>query len=151
MLSQPGPAAESLEADSETSYRLLTNLRRECVEAKEALSVDSVAVVYSMIPGGPTSLRVTRSELEALVRPARSFQTVDVARRALASAKVAAADLDSIVLVGGDSRIPLVTEILDREFGVPIRLDTHPKHDIALGAARSAKESLSAGADVGPP
>ena len=40
-----------------------------------------------------------------------------------------------MVLVGGSSRIPLVSEMLSAAFGRPLALDTHPKHDVALGAA----------------
>ena len=56
--------------------------------------------------------------------------------RALRSAHLTAADLTTIVLVGGSSRIPLVSHLLQSEFGVRTALDTHPKHDIALGAVR---------------
>ncbi len=40
-----------------------------------------------------------------------------------------------MVLVGGSSRIPLVSEMLSAAFGRPLALDNHPKHDVALGAA----------------
>jgi hypothetical protein len=39
------------------------------------------------------------------------------------------------VLVGGSSRIPPVGEMLQGAFEVPLSVDTHPKHDVALGAA----------------
>ena len=39
------------------------------------------------------------------------------------------------MLVGGSSRIPLVSEMLSAEFGRPLAIDNHPKHDVALGAA----------------
>ena len=41
----------------------------------------------------------------------------------------------AIVLVGGSSRIPLVSEMLSAAFGRPLAMDNHPKHDVALGAA----------------
>ena len=39
------------------------------------------------------------------------------------------------MLVGGSSRIPLVSEMLSAAFGRPLAIDNHPKHDVALGAA----------------
>ena len=57
-------------------------------------------------------------------------------RRALRSASVESSDLAAIVLIGGSSRIPLVTELLQRAFDLQPALDTHPKHDVVLGAVR---------------
>lgn len=113
----------------------LSRLRRDCVDAKEALSSDVTTVVPVSLPGLSTTVRVTRSEFEELIRPALQ-ETVAATRRGLASAGVAPDDLSAIVLIGGSSRIPLVGEILQHELGIPAALDTHPKHDVALGAAR---------------
>ena len=51
-----------------------------------------------------------------------------------------------MVLVGGSSRIPLVSHLLQSEFGVRTALDTHPKHDIALGAVQYHPTSTAGGA-----
>lgn len=115
----------------------LTRLRRECVEAKEALSTDMAAIVPVSLPGLTTTARVTRSEFETLIRPPLEV-TVAAMRRALRSASLGPADLTAIVLIGGSSRIPLVGEMLQRAFGLQPALDTHPKHDVALGAVRLA-------------
>ena len=122
----------------------LARLRRDCVDAKEALSSDVTTVVPVSLPGLSTTVRVTRSEFEELIRPALE-ETVAATRRGLASAGVAPKDLSAIVLIGGSSRIPLVGEILQRELelSLPPALDNHPKHDVALGAAR-----LAAGSDA---
>ncbi|HEY5786641.1 MAG TPA: Hsp70 family protein [Microlunatus sp.] len=117
----------------------LARLRRDCVEAKEALSTDVDAVVPIGVPGLSTSVRVLRAEFEALIRPALK-ETMAAASRALQSAHMEARELTAFVLVGGSSRIPLVAELLQRQFGVPVGLVLHPTHDIALGAARA--ESL---------
>src|SRR5262249_44166270 len=95
----------------------LARLRRECVEAKEALSNDVETTLSVLLPGVTTSVRLTRDELEALITsPLRD--TLDAMQRALRSAQLAAADLATIVLVGGSSRIPLVSHLLQSEFGV---------------------------------
>lgn len=113
----------------------LSRLRRDCVDAKEALSSDVTAVVPVALPGLSTSVRVTRSEFEELIRPSL-METLAATRRGLSSADIQSSELTAVVLIGGSSRIPLVGEMLQHEFGIPAALDTHPKHDVALGAAR---------------
>ena len=128
----------------------LGRLRRDCVEAKEALSSDVTTVVPVSLPGLSTTVRVTRSEFEELIRPALE-ETVAATRRGLNSAGVDPSDLDGIVLIGGSSRIPLVGEMLQQKLGIPAALDTHPKHDVALGAARLAEaQSIKAAASTAP-
>jgi actin-like ATPase involved in cell morphogenesis len=124
-----------LDPDDPLVTDALARLRRECVEAKEALSSDVEATISVALPGITTSLRMTRTELEGLITsPLRD--TLDATQRALRSANLTAADLATVVLVGGSSRIPLVSHLLQSEFGVRTAMDTHPKHDIALGAVQ---------------
>jgi molecular chaperone DnaK len=130
-----GERLGGLDLDDPGTIGGLARLRRECVEAKEALSVDSETMVQVALPGLVTSVRVSRTELEQLIRPTLD-QTVAATARALRSAGLGPKDLSGIVLVGGSSRIPLVAEVLQRELDAPIALDAHPKHDIALGALR---------------
>ena len=49
-----------------------------------------------------------------------------------------------MVLVGGSSRIPLVSQMLSAAFGRPLALDNHPKHDVAIGAAISDTRAAQA-------
>ena len=139
-----GEKIAALDPDDEAVTVGLARLRRECVEAKEALSGDVDAVVPVSLPGLSTAVRITRSEFESLIRPSLEATMAGLSR-ALRSASVEAKDLRAIVLVGGSSRIPLVGEMLQREFGVPTALDIHPKHDVALGAVRVGESGLSTG------
>ena len=113
----------------------LARLRRDCVEAKETLSTDVDTLVPVALPGLNTTVRLTRAEFEMMIRPALT-ETIAAMTRALRNAAVEPTQLRSILLVGGSSRIPLVSEMLHHEFSVPTALDTHPKHDIALGSVR---------------
>ena len=124
-----------LDLDDPVVTAALARLRRECVEAKEALSSDVEATIAVTLPGVTTSVRMTRAELEGLISPPLR-ETVDATERAVRSANLTAADLTTVVLVGGSSRIPLVSHLLQSELGVRTAMDTHPKHDIALGAVR---------------
>ena len=121
----------------------LGRLRRDCVEAKEALSTDVDTLVPVALPGLSTTVRITRAEFELMIRPALT-ETIAAMSRALRNAHVEPSQLRSILLVGGSSRIPLVSEMLHREFSVPTALDTHPKHDVALGSVRVGQEETDA-------
>jgi actin-like ATPase involved in cell morphogenesis len=125
----------------------LDRLRRDCVEAKEALSTEIEAVVPFSLGGRQTSVRITRAELEDLIRSALE-ETIAATGRALRSAGVGSADIGRFVLVGGSSRIPLVAEMLVSAFRCPVAIDTHPKHDVAMGAARTAEQHR--GVEAGP-
>lgn len=140
-----GDSAARLDSDDPATMTGLVRLRRDCVEAKESLSADVDTLVPVALPGINTSVRVNRSELEALIRPSLS-QTVGAMGRALRSAGVDSGDLHAIVLIGGSSRIPLVTQLLRAAFDAPTALDIHPKHDIALGAVQSNVHRLGLGA-----
>lgn len=130
-------AVEALDPDDPLALSSLTRLRADCVEAKEALSSDHEAAVPVVLPTVQTEIRITRPELEALIRPVMG-DTVAAMRRALQSAGVTADELDAVLLVGGSSRIPLVGDLVGEMLGRPVAVDAHPKHLVAMGAARHA-------------
>ncbi len=113
----------------------IRQLRRNCVDAKEALSQDVDTVVPVSIADIRTSVRITRPDFEALIAPALD-DTVRATQRGMRSSGLAPSDISTFVLVGGSSRIPLVSEVLARAFHCTVARDTHPKHDVAMGAAR---------------
>jgi molecular chaperone DnaK len=128
-----GPAFTTLDEDDPATQAAVVRLREECVQAKEALSADTDVAIPVLLPGITTEVRLTRGELEAMVRPALAA-SVESLRRAVASAELQPADLHSVLLVGGSSRIPLVAQLVG-ELGRPVAVDAHPKDVVALGAA----------------
>ncbi|WP_285319526.1 Hsp70 family protein [Pseudarthrobacter sp. lyk4-40-TYG-27] len=115
----------------------LSRLRRECVEAKEALSADSEATIPVLLPGVQQQVRLVRAEFEALIEdPVRD--TVDALEQSLARLHLEAADLSAVLLIGGSSRIPLVAQLVSEQLGRPIAVDADPKSSICLGAAVAA-------------
>ncbi|MDY7086133.1 MAG: Hsp70 family protein [Actinomycetota bacterium] len=129
-----GDAALALDADDPEVVVALSRLRRDCVEAKEALSFDTETEIPVALPGLHTRVRLNRSELEAMISPALE-DTLVATRRAMRSAGLDAAQVSAILLAGGSSRIPVVAQLLGEEFGRPVIADPHPEHSIALGAA----------------
>ena len=113
----------------------VARLRRECTEAKEALSVDTEATIPVALGGVRQRVRVTRAEFEEMIRPDLD-RTIEALHRALQSAAVDGTQLDAILLVGGSSRIPLVSQLVSAEFGQAPAIDTDPKTTVAIGAAR---------------
>jgi molecular chaperone DnaK len=127
-------ALSELDLDDPRMASSLVRVRQDCVLAKEALSGDTETSVPVMLPDLTTEVRLTRGEFEEMIR-APVEATVSALRRALTAADVAPEDLRTVLLVGGSSRIPLVSQMLSAELGRPTAVDTHPKHAVALGAA----------------
>jgi actin-like ATPase involved in cell morphogenesis len=111
-------------------------LRRECTDAKEALSADTEVTIPVMLPGVSTRVRMVRPEFEQLVGPAIDA-TVEALRAACASAGLAPGDLSAVLLVGGSSRIPLVAQRVSGAFDRPVTVDSDPKAVVATGAVLS--------------
>jgi len=134
-----GEVLTELDPNDPASLAAMTRLRDECAAAREALSADVEVAIPVVLPNVMTEVRLTRAELEAMVAPALA-DTVSTMRQALRSAGVQPVDLDALLLVGGASRMPLVARLLTDELAIPVATDTHPKHVVALGAARVAAD-----------
>ncbi|MET0135935.1 MAG: Hsp70 family protein [Kibdelosporangium sp.] len=119
----------------------MVRLRRDCTEAKEALSDDTEATVPVLLPAIRTQVRLTRPEFEDMIRPVL-VDTVRSLQRAVQSAGLTADEVDAVLLVGGSSRIPLVTSMISAELGRPVAVDADPKAVVALGAALAADQSV---------
>ncbi|WP_261567482.1 Hsp70 family protein [Frankia gtarii] len=119
----------------------LSRLRQECVLAKEALSADEEVVIPVDLPGARRDVKLGRAQFEEMIRPAIA-STVEALHRALGSAEVKAGDLSGVLLAGGSSRIPAVARTIEAALQCPTIVDAHPKHVVALGAARIAAALL---------
>jgi actin-like ATPase involved in cell morphogenesis len=134
--SLPGGLGD-LDEDDPAARSAVARLRKDCVEAKEALSSDVDVSIPVLLPGHQTEIRLTRTEYEAMIRPSLA-DSIQAMHRALESAGVVAPDLSAVLLVGGSSRTPLVSQMVGSELGRPVAVDTHPKHGTAMGAALAA-------------
>jgi actin-like ATPase involved in cell morphogenesis len=111
----------------------LARLRRECMEAKEALSADTEVSIPVLTPAGQGHVRLHRSEFEAVIRP-HLEDTVSALHRAIGSAGLVPEQLSAVLLVGGSSRIPLVARLVAQHLGLPVVVDAYPATTIARGA-----------------
>lgn len=137
-----GGAINELDPDDLVAVADVAELRRQCTQAKEALSVETATSIPVRLPGLRTDVRLTRDEFEDRIRPLVK-ETVPIVRRAAESAGVSTDQLASVLLVGGSSRIPLVAELLAAALGRPITTDANPKLAVALGAALSIEPTIT--------
>ncbi len=80
------------------------------------------------------NIRLTRSKLESLVEDLVT-RTIAPCRTALNDAGLAASDIDEVILVGGQTRMPKVQEVVADFFGKAARKDVNPDEAVAIGAA----------------
>ena len=132
------PALGEEEPDATARLRRSFALcRRECIEAKETLSVQTQVTIPVLLPHVQSQVSLTRADFEDLIFP-QLADTVQALERTLASAGVAPVDLDGVLVVGGSSRIPLVAQMLAAKLGRPVAVDPDAQTAVALGAALSA-------------
>ncbi|MDE0415134.1 MAG: molecular chaperone DnaK [Gammaproteobacteria bacterium] len=83
------------------------------------------------------NIRVTRAKLEALVEDLIN-RTIGPCRTALSDAGLSVGDINDVILVGGQIRMPKVQEAVRDFFGRDPRKDVNPDEAVALGAAIQA-------------
>ena len=85
---------------------------------------------------GPKHLvvKLTRSKLESLVEDLVQ-RSLDPCKMALADADLSTSEIDEVILVGGQTRMPLVQEKVTAFFGKESRKDVNPDEAVAMGAA----------------
>ena len=80
------------------------------------------------------NIKLTRAKLEALVEDLVK-RTIDPCRTALNDAGLRVSDVDEVILVGGQTRMPKVQEAVKDFFGKEPRKDVNPDEAVAVGAA----------------
>jgi molecular chaperone DnaK len=85
---------------------------------------------------GPKHLnvKITRAKLESLVEDMVKA-TLEPLRIALKDADLSVGDIDDVILVGGQTRMPLVQSAVAEFFGKEARKDVNPDEAVAMGAA----------------
>lgn len=83
------------------------------------------------------NIKVTRAKLEALVEDMVKA-TLEPLKTALADADLSTSDVTDVILVGGQTRMPLVQQVVTDFFGKEPRKDVNPDEAVASGAAVQA-------------
>jgi molecular chaperone DnaK (HSP70) len=125
---------EQLRFSEERPWRLAQGaFGSECRAAKERLSFATDTAIYVPSPAD-IELALTRAELEQAIR-GDVVHTVDEAVATVERAGATTSDVAAVHLVGGTSRIPLITRLLSERFGTVPTTWGDPKAAVALGAA----------------
>ena len=118
----------------------LQRLKESAEKAKIELSSSASTTVnlpyVTADATGPKHLNVTisRSKFESLVEELIN-RSIEPCRVALKDAKLSATDIDDVILVGGQTRMPKVQEEVEKLFGKAPRKDVNPDEAVAVGAA----------------
>lgn len=80
------------------------------------------------------AIKITRAKLESLV-DGLIERTVEPCRTALKDAGLSISDIDDVILVGGQTRMPKVQQKVNEIFGKDPRKDVNPDEAVAMGAA----------------
>ncbi len=121
----------------------LQRLKEEAEKAKKELSTvpqyDINLPFISMNAQGPLhlNLKLSRAKLESLVEDLVN-KTVGPCEQALKDAGLKTSDIDEVILVGGQTRMPLVQETVKKFFGRDPHKGVNPDEVVALGAAVQA-------------
>ena len=83
------------------------------------------------------NMKVTRAKLESLVEDLIK-RTIEPCKTALKDAGFSASEIDDVILVGGQTRMPKVIEEVESFFGKEPRRDVNPDEAVAMGAAIQA-------------
>ena len=125
-------------ADHDGMYAL-RRLRAACRRAKEELSSVHETVINVNLPDIQTQVSIARDDLERGIGSTLA-EAVDLVLAVVADAGLTLSDLHVALVVGGSSRIPLLSQLITERIGLPIVADPLPELTVSLGAALFADE-----------
>ncbi len=128
-----------LRGDKLALQRLKEAAEKAKIELSSAAQTEVNLPFITADASGPKHLtmKITRSKLEALVEDLIQ-RTIDPCKAALKDAGVTAGQINEIVLVGGQSRMPKIREAVKQFFGKEPNMSVNPDEVVAMGAAIQA-------------
>lgn len=126
----------NLKGDPLAMQRLKEAAEKAKIELSSAQSTEINLPYITADDTGPKHLvlNLTRAKLEALTEELVA-RTIEPCKTALADAGLNASDIDDVILVGGQTRMPLVQQKVQEFFGKEPRKDVNPDEAVAMGAA----------------
>lgn len=130
----------------------LARLRTIAEQAKVDLSLKDEVCIHISGPLSPHSqvcnldFKLTRTELEEMARPFIK-QTLEPCAQALHDAHLRPSDIQEVLLVGGQTRMPAIREAVRDFFGIEPNCSINPEEVVALGA--SVQAAILAGEATG--
>jgi len=128
-----------LKQDRMALQRLREAAERAKVELSSVMQTDVNLPFITADAAGPKHMNITltRAKLEQLVGDLVE-QTLGPCKQALADAGITASQVDEVILVGGQTRMPLVQETVRQFFGKEPHKGVNPDEVVAIGAAIQA-------------
>ncbi len=125
------------------TQKTLARVRDAAENVKKTLSDQAVVRIEEEFiaekEGAPVhlSMELTRNEYEEMITPYID-ETLEALHLALKDAGLTVSDIDEILLVGGATRTPLISQRLEEDLGLLPRGELHPDLCVAMGAAIQA-------------
>ncbi|CAM3790849.1 MULTISPECIES: molecular chaperone DnaK [Pseudoalteromonas] len=125
-----------LKTDPLAMQRVKEAAEKAKIELSSAQSTEVNLPYVTADATGPKHMNVklTRAKLESLVEDL-VLKSIEPLKRALADADLSVSDINDIILVGGQTRMPLVQKTVSEFFGKEPRKDVNPDEAVAVGAA----------------
>ena len=126
----------NLKGDPLAMQRLKEAAEKAKIELSSSQQTDVNLPYITADASGPKHLnvKISRAKLEALVEDLVQ-RTIEPCRIALKDAGIDVSKIDDVILVGGQTRMPLVQQKVAEFFGKDARKDVNPDEAVAMGAA----------------
>ena len=128
----------------------LHDLREKCVSAKISLSRRPKVNIFHDFQSKVLRLSVSKEQFEELTADLMA-RCQALTREVVREAKCSLDEVDTVLLAGGSTRMPMVRDMLTEVFGRPPAADINPDEAIALGAALTAAMEAAALSGEAPP
>ena len=116
---------------------ILHDLRSRCISAKFALTQRPEIRLDVRYKNKPLRLTITREKFEELTKDLLD-KTIEKTQTALIEAQYSVDDIDTVLLVGGSTRMPMVRKSIREMFQKEPSTEINPDECVALGAALTA-------------
>lgn len=125
-----------LSKDQLSLQRIKETAEKAKIELSTALETEINLPFITSDASGPKHLyyKMTRAQLEGLVKDYID-KSIELVKQALKESKIEAKDIEEIVMVGGQTRMPAIVEAVKNLFGKEPNKSINPDEVVAIGAA----------------